>query len=60
MYLWATKSLQQRVQLFKKRYPGSQITPYKLRKLYKEHKIRKKMIQNAKQPKKITLEEIVL
>ena len=48
------------MQLFKKRYPDSEITPYKLRKLYKEHKIRKKLIQNAKKPKKITLEEIVL
>ena len=36
LHSWATRSLAERVQLFKRRYPTSKITIYKLRKLYRE------------------------
>ena len=60
MYTWATKSLEERVMLFKRRYPDSKITVYKLRKLYKKMKIKKKFIQRTKIPNRATLEDITI
>ena len=57
---WATKSLLERVSMFKRRYPTSKVTVYKLRKLYAERKIRKKCIRRAKIPERKTREEIVM
>ena len=47
---WVSKSLEERVRLFERRYPGSKVTPYKLRLLYAKHKIRKKCIKYGKIP----------
>ena len=60
MYTWATKSLEERVMLFKRRYPDSKITVYKVRKLYKKMKIKKKFIQRTKIPNRATLEDITI
>ena len=46
--IWSGKSLVQRVALFKQRYPYCHCTVYKLRKLYKEHGIKRKMIRMTK------------
>ena len=48
---WAGKSLEERVQLFKRRYPGAKTTGYKIRKLYTKHKIRKKLVKIGKVPR---------
>lgn len=50
LHQWMTKSLLERVQLFKRRYPTTHITVYKLRKLYREKRIRKKKVQVTKIP----------
>ena len=47
---WASKSIEERVRLFNRRYPQSKTTPYKLRKLYFKHNIKKKMIKIGKIP----------
>ena len=60
MYKWATKSLEQRVVLFKRRYPNSKITVYKLRKLYSQMKIKKKVISRNKIPSRNDLEKITI
>ena len=39
---WASYSLEERVCLFMRRYPYTKISVYKLRKLYRKYKIRKK------------------
>ena len=57
---WVSKSLEERVRLFKNRYPESRITAYKLRKLYLKHKIRKKCIKIGKIPKVASLMDIVI
>ena len=57
---WAAKSLEERVQLFKRRYPNAKISTYKLRKLYAKHKIRKKVIRIGKTPKQASLMDIVM
>ena len=48
---WASKSLEERVRLFKSRYPGVKTSSYKIRKLYAKHKIRKKVIRIGKVPR---------
>ena len=48
---WAARSLEERVQLFRRRYPNTKITSYKLRKFFKETKIKDKVIRLEKQPK---------
>ena len=58
--VWATKSLQERVCLFKRRYPSANITSYKIRKLYSMYKIKKKCIRLTKLPDRATQERIVL
>jgi len=57
---WASKSLEERVQLFKARYPNAKISIYKLRKLYYRHKIKKKAIRISKVAKQASLMEIAL
>ena len=57
---WATKSLEERVQLFKKRYPHIHMTVYKLRKLYSKYKVRKKVIRSMKTPNRAKLDDIAL
>ena len=47
---WASKSIEQRVRLFVRRYPTTKTTTYKIRKLYKNHKIKKKVIRTCKVP----------
>ena len=42
---WAIKNLTERVALFKRRYPNSHCTIQKLRKLYKEKKIKLKKMK---------------
>ena len=42
------KSINERVALFKQRYPYAHCTTYKLRKLYKETGIKRKMIRRVK------------
>ena len=42
------KSLRERVALFKRRYPNAHCTIYKLRKLYKEKRIKLKRIKKTK------------
>ena len=56
----ATKSLPERMMLFKRRYPEAPITIYKLRKLYEQHKIKKKAIRMTKIPDRATLEKITV
>ena len=41
----AAKSLQERIALFRARYPGQKITAYRLRQLYSEHKIKYKFVR---------------
>ena len=53
-------SLEERVRLFKKRYPGTKTSIYKLRKLYTKHKIRKKVIRIGKTPKQASLMDIAI
>ena len=48
MKLWAGRSLLERVALFKRRFPYTHITVYKIRKLYRLSKIKKKMIRVGK------------
>ena len=48
MKLWSGKSLDERVALIKRRYPYAHVTIYKLRKLYKEKKIKHKVIRKSK------------
>ena len=47
---WASKSMVERVALFKSRYPRDHCTVYKLRKLYKARMIRMKKIRKTKIP----------
>ena len=49
MKLWSGKSLNERVALIKRRYPYAHVTIYKLRKLYKEKKIKNKVIRKIKE-----------
>ena len=44
MKQWAGKSLLERVALFKRRFPYTHITVYKIRKLYRFMKIKKKLV----------------
>ena len=46
--LWSAKSIEEWVALFKQRYPYAHITIYKLRKFYKENKIKKKLVRIGK------------
>ena len=46
--LWSAKSLDERVVLFKQKYPYAHITIYKLRKFYRDNKIKKKSIRLTK------------
>ena len=57
---WVSKSLEERACLFKKRYPDSKVTVYKLRKLYTKFKIRKKAIIYGKIPKAPSLYDITV
>ena len=57
---WVVRSLEERLQLFKRRYPESNASLYMLRKLYKEHKIRKKMVRITKLPTKLQQEDIIM
>ena len=47
---WASKSLEERVRLFRSRYPNTRMSAYKLKKLYVKHGIRKKVIKIGKIP----------
>ena len=60
MDAWATKSLEQRVALFKRRYPNSKINVYKLRKLYEKLKIKNKVIRKNKILDRAGLEKITI
>ena len=57
---WAAKSLQERVQLFKCRYPTAKITVYKLRRLYYKKKIKMKVIRFGKVPRQAHMMDIVV
>ena len=57
---WVSKSLEERACLFKKRYPDSKVSVYKLRKLYTKFKIRKKAIIYGKIPKTPSLYDITV
>ena len=57
---WSSKSLESRVRLFKRRYPGTKMTSYKIRKLYSKHKIKKKVISMGKTPKRASLLDIAI
>ena len=57
---WADKSLEERVRLFKRRYPGTKTSTYKIRKLYTKHKIRKKVIRIGKTPRQASLMDIAI
>ena len=48
MKQWAGKSLLERVALFKRRFPYTHITVYKIRKLYRFMKIKKKLVRVGK------------
>jgi hypothetical protein len=56
LILWATKSMAERVALLKRWYPGMKVSQYKLRKLYYQLKIKKKMIRLTKIPSRDILE----
>ena len=45
---WSGHSIDERVALFKKRYPYSHCTVYKLRKFYQKHGVKKKVIRVGK------------
>ena len=60
MSRWAARSLKERVQLFRRRYPTAKISVYKLKKLYKEKKIRRKVIRLTKAPKQASLMDIAI
>ena len=53
-------SLMERCMEFRRRFPSGYITPYKLRKLYRELKIRKKYLRYTKLPDEPKQEEIAL
>ena len=57
---WAGKSLEERVRLFHRRYSNSKTSIYKIRKLYANHNIKKKVIRIGKTPKQASLMDIVL
>ena len=57
---WASKSLEERVCYFNRRYPNSKTTTYKIRKLYAKNKIRKKVIRIGKTPKQASLMDIAV
>ena len=46
--------------MFRRRYPTTKTSVYKLRKLYKEHKIKKKAIRIGKTPKQANLMDIAV
>ena len=52
---WAGRSLDERIMLFKRRYPQAHITIYKLRKLYRMNRIKKKLLRITKVPVSRTL-----
>ena len=56
----ASNSLDERVMLFKRRYPGKKTTSYKIRKLYARHKIKKKVIRMEKTPRQTSLIDIAI
>ena len=60
MEKWASKSLEERVCLFHRRYPNSKTSTYKIRKLYAKHKIRKKVIKIGKAPRQASLMDVVI
>ena len=47
---WSGKSMFERAALFKCKFPYAHITAYKLRKFYKDEKIKKKKIRISKDP----------
>ena len=49
---WASYSIQERVSLARRKFPDVHVTSYKLRKLYHENKVRKKVIRKTKVPDK--------
>ena len=57
---WAGKSLEERVKLFQRRYPGAKTSVYKLRKLYARRKIRKKVVRIGKVAKEASLIDIAV
>ena len=57
---WASKSLEERVSLLRRRYPNSKISLYKLRKLYAQHKIKKKVLRIEKIPRHASLMDVAL
>ena len=56
--IWSGMSLQQRCQLFHRRYPETKLSVYLLRKVYRMHMIRKKTIRKSKEPSLSSLEKI--
>ena len=52
--------MDERVVLFKRRYPNSNINVYKLRKLYRKFKIKKKFIRKTKILNRQAMENIVI
>ena len=48
------------MRLFQRRYPGTKVSVYKIRKLYQKHKIRKKVIKIGKAPRQASLIEIAI
>ena len=57
---WASKSLEERVALLRRRYPATKCTVYQLRKLYAKHKVRKKVIREIKVPNRRNIDEVLL
>ena len=57
---WAHRSLEERLQLFKRKYADSEASLYKLRKLYHEHFVRRKVIRTTKLPTRSQQEDIVM
>ena len=45
---WVGLTQQQRARMFTRRYPNKILTIYRLRKVYKDHGIRRKKIRNTK------------
>ena len=60
MEKWAAKSLEERVRIFKRRYPDAKTSTYKIRKLYTKYKIRKKVIRIGKALRQASLMDIVM
>ena len=46
---WAGLPATERVKLFHRRYPDRRVSPQRLYKIYKDHKIKRKLVKSSKQ-----------